>query len=278
MTDLGVHLARLAIVAEPQDLGQYYQQLAGALRPVWTSHWIRVRSYLRLRRSRTLLTCFLLSSVLLATFSHIDLGIAALFYDGGFYMARQGWARALHGSIPWFIIASLAAVAGIYVFNRLARRDLLGIDGRKLVYLLLVLVLGAGLIVNAILKDNFGRARPRDVEEFGGTLQFTPAFVVSSACDYNCSFASGDAAGAFFGIAFVLASGRRRAASAAGIGFGVLVSVARIASGAHWFSDTVISFFVMLIVADTLHYQMFLFGPAAAEAVSDVGPAVLVEP
>ena len=278
MTGLGVHLARLAIVAEPQDLGQYYQQLAGALRPVWTSNWIRVTSYLRLRRSRTLLACFLLSSILLATFSHIDLGIAALFYDGGFYMARQGWARALHGSIPWFIIGTLVAVAGIYVFNRLARRDLLGIDGRKLVYLLLVLVLGAGLVVNAILKDNFGRARPRDVEEFGGTLQFTPAFVVSSECDYNCSFASGDAAGAFFGLAFVLASSRRRAASAAGIGFGVLVSVARIASGAHWFSDTVVSFFVMLIVADTLHYQMFMFSPAAVEAVSEVGPAVLVEP
>jgi lipid A 4'-phosphatase len=259
-------------------LGQYYQQLAGALRPVWTSNWIRVTSYLRLRRSRVLLTCFLLSSVTLATFSHVDLRIAALFYDGGFYMARQGWTRVLHGSVPWFIIAALVAVAGSYVFNRFARRNLFEVDGRKLVYLLLVLVLGAGLAVNAILKDNFGRARPRDVEEFGGTLQFTPAFFVSSECDYNCSFASGDAAGAFFGLAFVLASSRRRAASAAGIGFGVLVSVARIASGAHWFSDTIVSFFVMLIVADALYYQMFVFSPAAVEAVPDVGPPVLVEP
>ena len=259
-------------------MGQYYQKFAGALRPVWTSNWIRVTSYLKLRRSRTILTCFLLASVALAAFSHIDLGIASLFYDGGFYMARQGWARVLHGSVPWFIIASLVAVGGIYVFNRLTRRDLLGIDGRKLVYLLLVLVLGAGLVVNAILKDNFGRARPRDVAEFGGTLQFTPAFVISSECDYNCSFASGDAAGAFFGLAFVLASSRRRAASAVGIGFGVLVSVARIASGAHWLSDTVVSFFVMLIIADALHYQMFIFSPPAVEPVPDVGPGVLVEP
>jgi lipid A 4'-phosphatase len=259
-------------------LAQYIQQFASALRPAWTSNWNGIASYLKLRRSRTLLASFLLSSVLLVTFAHVDLRIAALFYDGSFYMARQGWTRLLHEAVNWFIVASLASVTAICLFNRFARRRLFGIDGRKLAYLMMVLVLGAGLIVNVILKDNFGRARPRDVEEFGGTLNFTPAFVVGSECDRNCSFASGDAAGAFFALAFVLASRRRHAASAAGIGFGVLVSAARIASGAHWFSDTVVSFFVMLIVADVLHYQMFEFSPAAAAPLPDVGPGVLVEP
>ena len=60
-----------------------------------------------------------------------------------------------------------------------------------------MLVLGAGLVVNGILKDDFGRARPRDIEAFGGSSQFTPAFVVSHECDRNCSFSSGDGAGAF---------------------------------------------------------------------------------
>jgi lipid A 4'-phosphatase len=259
-------------------LAQYIQQFASALRPVWISNWNGITSYLRLRRSRTLLACFLLSSVVLVTFAHVDLSIAALFYDGGFYMARQGWTRLLHEAVTWFIVGSLASVAGIWLFNRFARKSLFGIDGRKLAYLLMVLVLGAGLIVNVILKDNFGRARPRDVEEFGGSLHFTPAFIMGSECDRNCSFASGDAAGAFFALAFVLASSRRRALFAAGIGFGVLVSAARVASGAHWFSDTVVSFFVMLIVADVLHYQMFEFSPAGFEPLRDASPAVLVEP
>jgi len=259
-------------------LTQFFQQFASALRPVWTSNWNCVTSYLRLRRSRVLLACFLLSSVLFMAFAQLDLRIAGLFYDNGFYMAGQVWTRLLHTSVTWFIVVSLTSVAGIYVFNRFARKHIFGIDGRKLVYLLLVLVIGAGLIVNVLLKDNFGRARPRDVEEFGGTEHFTSAFVLSSECDHNCSFASGDAAGAFFALAFVLASTRRRSTAAAGISFGVLVSAARIASGAHWFSDTVVSFFVMLIVADALYYQMFLFNPAAIEVVPDVRPSVLVEP
>jgi lipid A 4'-phosphatase len=259
-------------------LAHYYRQFAGAFRPALVANWNCVTSYLRLRRTRVLLGCFLLSSVLLVAFAHLDIRIAALFYDDRFYMATQLWTRLLHAGVTWFIVGSLAAMIAVYVFNRLTRRKVWGVDGRKLAYVLLVLVLGAGLLVNVILKDKFGRARPRDVEEFGGTLHFTPAYVISSECDRNCSFASGDSAGAFFALAFVFASSRRRAVSAAGIGFGVLVSAARIASGAHWFSDTVVSFFVMLIVADALYYQMFVFSSAAAAGVPEVGPVVLVEP
>jgi len=36
------------------------------------------------------------------------------------------------------------------------------------------------------------------------------------------------------------------------------VSFCRIASGAHFLSDTVVSFFVMLIVADVLHHYLVL--------------------
>jgi lipid A 4'-phosphatase len=259
-------------------LAHYYRQFAGAFRPVLLSNWNCVTSYLRLRRTHVLLGCFLLSSVLLVAFAHLDLRIAALFYDHGFYMATQAWTQLLHAGVTWFIVGSVASMTALYAFNRFTRRKVWGVDGRKLAYVLLVLVLGAGLLVNVILKDNFGRARPRDVEEFGGSLHFTPAYVITSECDRNCSFASGDAAGAFFALAFVLASSRRRAVSAAGIGFGVLVSAARIASGAHWFSDTVVSFFIMLIVADALYYQMFVYSPTAAAGVPEVGPGVLVKP
>jgi lipid A 4'-phosphatase len=119
---------------------------------------------------------------------------------------------------------------------------------------------GAGLIVNTGLKDNFGRARPKDVAEFGGAKQFTPAYFISRECKTNCSFSSGDAAGGFFAIALALALSRRRAmlAVAVAVGVGALVSLARIASGAHFFSDTVVSFFVMLIVSDALYFYIVL--------------------
>jgi lipid A 4'-phosphatase len=217
--------------------------------------------YLKLRRTRTILGCFLLSSVLLMTFADVDIRISRMFFDHGFFLAGQDWSRWLHDSVRGVIVVSLVSVFAIYGYNRVANRSLWDVDGRKVVYLMLVLILGAGLIVNVAFKDHFGRARPRDIVEFGGSEQFTPAFVVTDACDRNCSFSSGDSAGAFFTLAFILAARRKRAVSTASVGFGVLVSASRIATGAHFFSDTVVSFFVMLLVADALHHHMFRPAP-----------------
>jgi lipid A 4'-phosphatase len=150
----------------------------------------------------------------------------------------------------------MTAVLGLYLCNRLRNSDLCGLDGRKVIYLFLVLILGAGVIVNLVLKDNFGRARPRDVVEFGGTKLYTPPFVISGECGKNCSFSSGEAAAGFFALALAQALSRRRSMLVMGFGFGALASFCRIASGAHFFSDTVVSFFVMLSVADVLHYYL----------------------
>jgi lipid A 4'-phosphatase len=252
------------------------RQLSRALRARWTEALARFASYLKRRRTRTILACFLVSSALLVAFSGIDLHISGMFFDHGFYMARQGWTSVLHHSVRGFIVLSTVAVVGIYVFNRLSKRNLFAVNGRKVAYVMLVLILGAGLIVNAGLKDNFGRARPRDIAEFGGSEQFTPAFVMSDACDRNCSFSSGDSAGAFFALAFVLMASRKRTISTAGVGFGVLVSASRIASGAHFFSDAVVSFFVMLIVADFLKYHLLLPEPEPAEPLPAAEPAILI--
>ena len=127
---------------------------------------------------------------------------------------------------------------------------------KRVVYLILVLIVGAGLIVNVLLKDNFGRARPRDIVEFGGAQLYTPPFVASGACHTNCSFSSGEAAGGFFALAIAWALRRRRALVVAALGLGAFVSFCRVATGAHFFSDTVVSFFVMLLVADVLYYYL----------------------
>jgi lipid A 4'-phosphatase len=198
-------------------------------------------------------------------FSDLDLLISRLFFEHGFHFAAQPWTRLLHEVVGVFIAVSVVGVIGIYAFNHLSQRNLCGIDGRKVLYLLLVLILGAGLIVNVFFKNHFGRARPKDLEEFGGQRQFTPAFVIADQCSSNCSFSSGDTAGAFFFMAFAIALSRRRVIAAAAVGFGIAVSLARISVGAHFFSDTVVSFFVMLIVADALYHYMFLLQPGAIE-------------
>jgi lipid A 4'-phosphatase len=214
--------------------------------------------YLNLKRSRIILASFVLCSLLLTAFPAIDLAISrALFHAGTFVRARS-WQEVVHVGLTWFLCLSMTAIVALYSYNRLRKRSVAGINGRKVLFLFLVLIIGAGLIVNVGLKDNFGRARPRDIAEFGGTKVFTPAFVLSRECDKNCSFSSGDAAGGFFALALAMALTRRRSAFLAGLAFGALMSFARISSGAHFFSDAVVSFFVMLIVADVLYHYVVL--------------------
>ena len=229
-------------------------------------------SYLKLRRARIILACFLASSLLLAAFPGIDLGISGLFYDAGFPLKEHWWHDVAREGLARFICISMASIIAICVFNRLAKRDLCGIDSKKVCYLLLVLILGAGLIVNVVFKDHFGRARPRDIEEFGGSKRFTPAFVISSECDTNCSFSSGEGAAGFFSMALALALSRRRAIFLAAVGMGSLVSLSRIAAGAHFFSDTVVSFFVMLILTDVLFYYVVASAPARNESPVELLP------
>jgi lipid A 4'-phosphatase len=214
--------------------------------------------YLKRGRSQVILASFLLFSLIVSAFPAIDINVSRLFYDGGFPRDRW-WQSFLHDSLNCFLGLSLGLVVAVYAFNRLCQRRIGNVDGRRVAYLFLVLGLGAGLIVNVGLKDNFGRARPRDVAEFGGPKLFTPAFVVSRECHTNCSFSSGDAAGGFFSLALVFALARRqRAALVAALAVGGIESLARISSGAHFFSDTGVSFFVMLIVADVLYFYLLL--------------------
>jgi lipid A 4'-phosphatase len=163
----------------------------------------------------------------------------------------------------------MLSVVLVYAWNRLLRQCVLNIDGRRVLYLLFVLIIGAGLIVNAGFKNNFGRARPRDVVEFGGSRMFTPAYVVSGECRTNCSFSSGDAAAGFFTIALVMAFRGRRAYYFAAGALGGVISISRLAAGAHFFSDIVVSFFVMLIVSDVLFHYMIAI-PAERRMLSSM--------
>jgi lipid A 4'-phosphatase len=226
-------------------------------------------SYLRLWRGRLILACFAVTSLILAAFPAIDIGVSKMFFDEGFHLSDRWWPKFLHDGIGWFIGASLAVVVALYACNRLSKRNFFQVDGKRVAYLFIVLFLGAGLIVNVVFKDNFGRARPRDIAEFGGHKQFTPAFTIGTECRKNCSFSSGEAAGGFFTLALALALSRRRRALALAVAVGAVVSFWRIAAGAHFLSDTIVSFFVMLIVADVLHHYIVLTRPERVQ-----GPAL----
>ena len=98
--------------------------------------------------------------------------------------------------------------------------------------------LGPGLLVNSGFKEQWQRARPYEVENFGGPSQFTRAGVMTDQCNNNCSFVSGHVSCGFFFASLMLVHPRRRRAWAvAGCTAGVLIGFARMADMAHWLSD-----------------------------------------
>jgi lipid A 4'-phosphatase len=114
---------------------------------------------------------------------------------------------------------------------------------KRLVYVLVAILLGPGLIVHTLFKDQWGRARPRNLIEFGGDKIHTPAFVISDQCERNCSFVSGHAAIAFFFVVFGFV-GRKRWLWP-GLAIGVAGAIGRVIQGGHFFSDVMFAgFFV----------------------------------
>jgi len=148
----------------------------------------------------------------------------------------------LFHAIPWIAGGTLILAAVGASWLLLLGRPLWRLDRKALIFLVASTAAGPGFLANTLLKDHWGRARPIQIEAFGGTHHFTLAPLPAAECDRNCAFVSGHAALAFslVSLAFLLPPGNsRRRGIAAALGFGVLVGLGRIAQGAHFLSDVV---------------------------------------
>jgi lipid A 4'-phosphatase len=196
--------------------------------------------------------------LVLTVFPQIDLWFSALFYraGSGFILAGAPALRLLFRSAPYVTSAVLLFAAAAGARHYLTGRTLIGCDARAALYLVLALTLGPGLLVNTILKDHWGRARPSQIVEFGGDKQFTPTLVPARQCERNCSFPSGHAALGFSLVAFAfLIPGRRRRrlAATAAMALGSLYGIGRIAQGGHFLSDVVVSGLLVTATSWFLH-------------------------
>jgi len=142
------------------------------------------------------------------------------------------------------------AVVALIIKLILPRRKLL-VSGRAIVFLIATLALGPGLLVNVALKDHWGRPRPIDVAQFGGPEHFVAWWDPRGDCPNNCSFVSGDVAGAFWTIApAALAPPQWRAlAYGAALALGAGMAAVRMIAGGHFVSDTIFAgVFTFLII------------------------------
>jgi len=200
---------------------------------------------------------FVVLSIISILIPQIDLYVSSLFYDGKTFTLNHTFLEAFfyHSVQPLILIFSISSLM-IFLYNIITKKNIFNINSKVILYIFLVLSIAPGLIVNVILKDNWGRPRPAQTIEFGGKMNFMPAFIPSKQDGY--SFSSGHTAAAFSLIGFVLLLKRRKKLwMTFALTYGVLVSIARIASGGHFLSDVLTSFFIVYIFTHLFYKLIF---------------------
>jgi len=159
--------------------------------PVRHTHWFG---------DRRVVVAFFLCAVAFIAFPQIDIATSRPFLaaDGRFVFAHHPLVHDIHVLISasarvltvvllaWLLLGFAARYGGVFARAAPYRR--------QVGFVFAVLALGPGLVVNAILKDHSGRARPAQIAEFGGEREFSRAFAIADQCKRNCAFVSGHVA------------------------------------------------------------------------------------
>lgn len=173
----------------------------------------------------------------------IDVSLSSRYFVSGEGWTQgddQPWHFLYHyGVVPAWIVA-LSALALLIASLRAGR---FASSRRRCIFLVAVMIVGPGLLVNTLFKQNWGRPRPRDLVEFSGDREYVQVLAKRPSAMGN-SFASGHAATGFYLFApFFFLRRRSRWWSlfflALGLGYGSIIGLARIIQGAHFLSDVV---------------------------------------
>lgn len=193
----------------------------------------------------------------------IDMTVSQHFFDGEqFPLKHNGSLQTLRQANFWAGTVVIGASMLLLLSQRL--RNAIGVSLGRTFVPLITYGVGVGLIVNMLLKNTFGRARPRDTFGLGGEDPLSAAWEFSQACASNCSFTSGEAAGAMamMSLVYLLPAGQRTIRRIVQTLLGILavsLSFNRILFGGHYLSDVVLSMLIVTIVmlsADLLLRQV----------------------
>ena len=136
-------------------------------------------------------------ALLFSLFPRIDIRVSGLFADQNGFVAPFEHGLDVVRDAAWnfslLILFLVTIMLGLTSLRRLTGQR---IATRVWGFAVLTYILAPGVMANVLLKNHWGRARPRSVTEFGGDLEFTPALQLADQCSRNCSFVSGEASGA----------------------------------------------------------------------------------
>ena len=195
---------------------------------------------------------------LLIGLTNTDLEIAGLFYAPG-----KGWFMGQE--LPWYFLyhygnmpAIILSVGGFLFFViSFFRKEFLPYKKIGL-FLAVFMVLGPGLVVNTVFKEHWGRPRPADIVNFGGTETFRQVWEKGEV-GQGKSFPSGHASVGFFLFApfFILKKSHRKAAITflcLGIAYGLFMGAGRIIQGGHFLTDVIWSGVIVYITGHILYF------------------------
>lgn len=194
--------------------------------------------------------------VIFLLYPELDILTSSLFYDGVFHKEYLPYMIVFDGVR---VITFLSTVALLILLTlTFWGKTFKNFTRKNLIFLILALILGPGLMVNAVLKDTWGRARPLQIQEFGGKAMHTPPFIISKANKRNGSFVCGHAAVgfAFVALGFVFRR-REKEIFYASLLTGSFIGLVRMAQGGHFLSDVIFSFFFTYITIRLLYYFMY---------------------
>lgn len=202
-------------------------------------------------------------AVVLSEVSWGDLAITRHFYHVD---AEHHWPLSQQPPWKWFnryagIGTGLMAIAALALIIRGFFVDRWRQHRIHLLYILLVIALAPGVVVNGALKELWGRPRPRQVKEFGGWLPYH-SISKPDKPGRGKSFPCGHCSASFAVIAlYFLARRRHRTRASLALALTLFLgggmSAARVMSGAHFASDALMAAVVVFIVAGFLYYAVF---------------------
>lgn len=189
-----------------------------------------------------------------------DLKLSGLFYLGN----NNWWGmhNALctfmyrYGTIPALVLSIAALgffIVSFFAYNFYKWR-------RICLFLILVMLLGPGLLVNGVLKEYWGRPRPRNIIPFGGKYVYEKPLEIDLSSP-GSSFPSGHSAmGFYFFTLYFLVRGKRKKWTALAfiiaLLYGFFMGFVRIAQGGHFLSDILWSGGIVYLSSALCYYLL----------------------
>ncbi|WP_139976642.1 MULTISPECIES: phosphatase PAP2 family protein [Brucella/Ochrobactrum group] len=237
-----------------------------------SSHFTAAADHLKRYRivswpTHLLAIIILAASFSLVVFPSVDLTISRFFAnEHGFPLSENPFLKAVRDINRQGLIYFLPVMLLAMSLHWALPRKYAFCPPHKALFVLLSFLLGP-LITVQFLKVAIGRARPRDIIEFGGTADFSPVWQYAAACTHNCSFPSGEAAVAVATLSLVVFVPAQWRSLATILAVPVLffISFNRVLFGAHFLSDVIVAWSLVLCQMVWLWQRI----TSRAEAIDD---------